>query len=63
MIKCKVCKKRFSPKKENKYIVQEIPTVTNVFTGTKAFEAFDCPKCGCQNIVGIREGGNNENRN
>ena len=47
--------KRFSPKKENKYIVQEIPTVANTLTGRKAFEAFDCPKCGCQNIVGIRE--------
>lgn len=23
---------------------------------SKTFEAFDCPHCGCQNIVNIREG-------
>ena len=22
---------------------------------SKIFEAFDCPRCGCQNIVNIRE--------
>lgn len=25
--------------------------------GQKAYECFDCPECGCQNIVNIREGG------
>ena len=27
-----------------------------IITGTKKFECFDCPHCGCQNILNVREG-------
>lgn len=60
-MKCKVCNKRFSLNKENKYEVINRPTGLNVLTErTKIYEAFDCPRCGCQNIVNIREGDINE---
>lgn len=48
---CKVCKTNFELLKENKYIAVE----NNGFQGYKYYECFDCPKCGCQNIVNIRE--------
>ena len=54
-IKCKVCKTRFSGSKEALYLATEKTTVLTAFTtGTKAFECFDCPKCGCQNAVNVR---------
>ena len=50
--KCKVCKKRFNLKKENKYQIYVAPVGLNcIVEGGKTFEAFDCPMCGCQNIV------------
>lgn len=46
--KCKVCGKEFELKKENKYIA----TTTNFLINNSSLsEAFDCPFCGCQNIV------------
>ena len=56
MIRCKVCKKLFRPKKENKYEIESRPVGLQVMVEkTKVFECFDCPRCGCQNIVNIRE--------
>lgn len=56
--KCKVCKKKFNLKKENKYQIYVAPVGLNcIVEGGKTFEAFDCPMCGCQNIVNIREVG------
>lgn len=45
---CDVCKKVFELKKENKYIVNVEPKPFTIF-GLR--EAFNCPYCGCQNIV------------
>jgi transcription elongation factor Elf1 len=47
-MKCKVCGKEFELLKENKKIVAswEFLLRTENF-----YEAFDCPYCGCQNIV------------
>ena len=60
-MKCKVCGKRFALAKENKYEIVKEPTGLGVLTEqTKIYEAFDCPRCGCQNIVNIKEGGTNE---
>lgn len=42
--------------KDNKYIVQENKGINGIATGTKKFECFDCPHCGCQNILNVREG-------
>lgn len=53
---CKVCGKQFDLIKENKYIVQENKGINGITTGTKKFECFDCPRCGCQNVLNVREG-------
>ena len=53
---CKVCGKDFKLKKDNKYIVQENKGINGIASGSKKFECFDCPNCGCQNIVNVREG-------
>lgn len=56
-MKCKICKKIFRLKKENRYEFVKIPKGLSALTGdTEIFECFDCPRCGCQNIVNIREG-------
>lgn len=55
-MKCKVCGKRFKPLAEKKYIaVEKIGALECLTKQSKQFECFDCPKCGCQNIVNIRE--------
>lgn len=55
---CKVCKSYYKPKKENRYEVVESKGVLSAIAApAKVFEAFDCPKCGCQNLVNIRETG------
>lgn len=60
-MKCKVCGKRFKLLKENRYEVVKIPVGLNCLTeGSVTYEAFDCPRCGCQNIVNIKEGHLNE---
>lgn len=53
---CKVCGKDFELIKDNKYIVQENKGISGIANGYKKFECFDCPHCGCQNIVNVREG-------
>lgn len=54
---CKVCKRYFRLKKENRYEITMVKSIADAFTkaGTQVVECFDCPKCGCQNIVNIRE--------
>lgn len=53
---CKVCGRYFRAKKEDRYEVTVNPVGLNVLTErTKTYECFDCPKCGCQNIVNIKE--------
>lgn len=55
-MKCKVCGKRFKLLAANKYIVVEAKTAfESLAKAPKLFECFDCPKCGCQNIVNARE--------
>lgn len=50
---CKICKRRFELKLDNGYTAVK---VENIFPlRTTSHDAFDCPHCGCQNIVGIRE--------
>lgn len=46
--KCKICEKEFELKKENKYIAN---TMNFLINKSCYSEAFDCPFCGCQNIV------------
>ena len=55
-MKCKVCGKRFKLLKENRYDVIKRPVGINIMTEAPTiFEAFDCPVCGCQNIVNVKE--------
>jgi predicted nucleic-acid-binding Zn-ribbon protein len=54
-IKCKVCGTRFAGTKEALYLATEKTAfLTALTTPVKAFECFDCPKCGCQNAVNVR---------
>lgn len=57
-IRCKVCNARFQPAKEKMYIVRE-DSETGLSGAIskkeeKLYEAFDCPVCGCQKLVGVR---------
>lgn len=55
-MKCKICEKEFELKKEEKYLATEkVAAFGTLAKLPKTFEAFDCPYCGCQNIVNIRE--------
>jgi ssDNA-binding Zn-finger/Zn-ribbon topoisomerase 1 len=53
---CKVCKSYYKAKKENRYeVVESKGALSAIAAPARVFEAFDCPKCGCQNIVNVRE--------
>lgn len=52
---CEVCGKHFELKDTAKYIVRP-------FLAGK-LECFDCPHCGCQNIVGVHKEDNQSNCN
>ena len=60
-MKCKVCGKRMRLNAKDRYDVVVYPVGVNCLVeGAKHYEAFDCPKCGCQNIVNVREEGKTE---
>lgn len=50
-MKCKICGKEFELREEDRYFV-----INNsvIFQQKKLGEAFDCPYCGCQNVVNKR---------
>lgn len=52
MFECKVCGHEFELKKGNRYL----SSCRNPLLGSVILhECFDCPICGCQNIVSQRE--------
>lgn len=51
-MKCKICGKEFRLNKENRYLVQNVSLAG--LLNRNYHEAFDCPFCGCQNIVNER---------
>ena len=56
MMKCKVCGNRLKLNISNRYEVVVTPVGFACLTErAKVFEAFDCPVCGCQNIVNVKE--------
>lgn len=59
MRKCNVCGRRFRLLAKNRYEVAKSPVGLNCLTqGTVYYNAFNCPHCGCQNIVGVLEKAN-----
>ena len=58
-IKCKVCECEFIPEKKEHYISRNEVNVglSNLVGGMeeKLYDTFDCPQCGCQNIMGERK--------
>lgn len=54
-MKCKVCSKRIKLIAAKKYLVAKEKGPLDFLTAQSVYEAFDCPSCGCQNIVNIRE--------
>lgn len=60
-IRCRICGKKFEPKKNDMYIVEKECIEKSIFIKTKQlYECFDCPACGHQIPVSIREGKKNE---
>lgn len=56
MKRCATCGKRFRLLAKNRYEIAKRPVGLNCLTqATVYFNAFDCPHCGCQNIVGVVE--------
>ena len=52
--KCRACGFKFQLKKENRYLAKRLPSpIGSLAEKSTFFEMFDCPKCGCQNPVGI----------
>lgn len=60
MTTCKVCGREFPLMIEERYIArdpQRIGVLANLANTDKAIEydAFDCPHCGCQNVMQVRK--------
>ena len=58
MIECKVCQKLIELDKKDRYTARDNESIGfSNFTGTESslYDAFDCPYCGCQNIVNDRK--------
>lgn len=59
MRKCSTCGRRFRLLAKNRYEVMRTAVGLNILTqGTVYYNAFDCPHCGCQNILGLVEKAN-----
>ena len=60
MTTCKVCGRDFPLMAEEHYVAQDpqkVGAIMNLVNTDKAFEydAFDCPHCGCQNVMQPRK--------
>ena len=64
MYRCKSCGKFFRLKKENRYEVIRPTTIAEALNGEvpTILECFDCPRCGCQNMLNVREGGTHDDK-
>lgn len=52
IIHVRSAEKSFSLSKKKKYIVCDLSIIS--FSGKSEYEAFDCPCCGCQNVMNKR---------
>ena len=56
MKRCGTCGKRFRLLAKNRYEIVKRPVGVNcLIQASVYYNAFDCPYCGCQNIVGVVE--------
>ena len=53
-LRCKVCKNKFKPKRQRRYVVKEVVSVLMLAPATFHRECHDCPFCGCQNVLNNR---------
>lgn len=53
-MKCKVCSKRIKLNKDYTYMVKVSRGIFS-FETPRVFDAIDCPKCGTQNLLCVRE--------
>jgi len=54
--KCTVCGNKLVLHCSLRYEITKTPVGLNCLTEAPiTYEAFDCPHCGCQNIVNVRE--------
>ena len=56
MTTCKICGRDFALMVEEHYVAQDpqkVGAIANLVSTDRAFEfdAFDCPHCGCQNVM------------
>lgn len=63
MRRCKVCGRIMRLNKKDRYeLVKYSPAVRMGLASPTILECFDCPKCGCQNMVNVREDGERNNK-
>lgn len=61
ILTCKVCERDFALIIEKHYIARDVMRIGGVTvalsgqTEAKIYDAFDCPHCGCQNIIQERK--------
>ena len=62
MKRCKVCNAKLILTNDRRYVVMKPTTAISKLLCEQitAYECFDCPQCGCQNIVNVREGAESE---
>ena len=53
-IKCSICNYKFYIEKSKVKMVSESKGISGAISGNTLFDAIDCPKCGCQNILKVR---------
>lgn len=54
-MKCKVCRKHFTPDSRLVYQVSDSISVVQALTvSQKTYDAIDCPRCGCQLVLNVR---------
>lgn len=53
MVKCSICGEQIELRKENRYeVLIKVSALQKSFGATdQVYEAFDCPKCGCQMLM------------
>lgn len=61
--KCPICGFKFVVKKQDKYLVTKNLSISESFTkSADKYDAIDCPFCGCQILLSIRESRITEDR-